>query len=121
MNFWEAVKKDMQRGIKEGIDVVKEGAVVVRKRAETLTEEAKKHYNIFELKTKVQKEIAELGGSVYDLSSTSKNPLLDKKVKSIIDRIKKMEIQIRKLEGKPEAKQKRKPARKSVRPQKKTA
>jgi len=121
MNFWESVKKDMQRGIKEGIEAVKEGAVVVRKRAETLTEDAKKHYSIFELKTKVQKEITELGGSVYDLSSTSKNPLLDKKVKSIIDRIKKMEIQIRKLEGKPEAKQKRKPARQSIKSQKKTA
>lgn len=97
---WQKLKKDMQKGIKEGIEVVKEGAIFVKKKAGELTEEGKRQYKIFELKTKVQKEIAELGGKVYDLSSKIKNPMLDKKVKAIVARVKKLEAQIIKLEGK---------------------
>jgi len=99
MNFWEKVKRDIQKGIQEGIDFVKEGATVVKEKAEELTEEGKKQYKIFEIKTKVQKEMAELGGRVYDLSSQVKNPFLDSKVKAIINRIKKFEAQITKLKG----------------------
>lgn len=101
MSFWEKVKKDLQRGIKEGITAVKEGAAVVKGKVEELTEEGKRQYKIYALKTKVQKEIAELGGRVYDLSSKIKNPMLDRKVEAILSRIKKLEAQITKIEGKP--------------------
>ncbi len=106
MNFWEKVKKDLQKGIKEGITFVKEGATVVKEKAEELTEEAKRQYKTFDLKTKVQKEIAELGGKVYDLSAKVKNPMLDSKVKATVARIKKLEALITRLEGKakPQAK-----------------
>lgn len=98
MDFWEKVKKDLQKGIREGITFVKEGAVVVKEKAEELTEEAKKQYRIFNLKTKVQKEITELGGRIYDLSSKTRNPMTDRKVKTIVSRINKLEAQIKKLE-----------------------
>lgn len=106
MNFWEKVKKDMQKGIREGLAIVKEGAAVVKEKAGELTEEGKRQYKIFDLKTKVQKEIAELGGKVYDLSSKVKNPMLDSKVKAVVAKIKKLETQITRLEGKakPQAK-----------------
>ena len=113
MSFWEKVKKDLEKGIKEGISFVKEGATVVMEKAEELTEEGKRMYRVFELKTKVQKEIAELGGKVYDLSSKIKNPLVDAKVKANITRIKKLESQIMKLEGKTGTKPKRSPARRT--------
>ncbi|OHE58059.1 MAG: hypothetical protein A2Z47_15370 [Thermodesulfovibrio sp. RBG_19FT_COMBO_42_12] len=100
MDFWEKVKKDLQKEIKAGIAFIKEGAATMKKKTEELTEEGKKQYKIFELKTKVQKEVAELGGKVYDLSSKIKNPMLDKKVKAIVARVKKLEGQIIKLEGK---------------------
>jgi peptidoglycan hydrolase CwlO-like protein len=100
MNFWEKVKKDIRKGIKEGIGIVKEGATVVREKAEELTEEGKKRIKIFDLKTKVQKEISELGGKVYDLSSKVKNPMLDSKVKAAVARIKKLETQVARFEGK---------------------
>jgi len=98
MSFWEDVKKGLQKGVKEGVYLLKEKAIVVREKAEELAEEGKRRYKIFELQTKVQKEIAELGGRVYDLSSKLKNPLFDKKVKSLIARIKKLEKQVTKLE-----------------------
>jgi len=99
MTFWDNVKKDIQKGFKEGMAFVKEGATVVMEKAEALTEEGKKRYKIFEIKTKVQQEFTELGGKVYDLSSKRKNPLLDSKVKANISRIRKLELKIDKLEG----------------------
>jgi peptidoglycan hydrolase CwlO-like protein len=98
MSFWEQVKKDLRKGIKEGITFVKEGAIVIKEKAEELTLEGKKRYKLFELKTEVQKQIANLGGRVYDLSSKAKNPMLDSKVKAILSRIKKIENRITKLE-----------------------
>ena len=100
MDFWEKIKNDIQKGIKEGIGMVKEGVTVAKAKAEGLTEEGKRRLKIFELKTKVHREISELGGRVYDLSEKLKNPMLDRKVKAVIARIKKFEAQIAKLEGK---------------------
>ena len=100
MDFWEKIKSDIQKGIKEGIGIVKEGAIVVRAKAEELTEEGKKRLKVFELKTKVQRDLSELGGKVYALSAKGKNPLLDSKVKSVIARVKKTEARIVTLEGK---------------------
>lgn len=100
MNFWEYVKKDLQKGLREGIDYLKEGAAIVKVKAEELTDEGKKRYKIYELKTKVQKEISDLGGKVYDMSFKEKNPMQDKRVKAIIARIKKFETRIAGLEGK---------------------
>ncbi len=111
MNFWEKVKNDLQKGIKEGIDFVKEGATIVKVKAEELTEEGKKRLKIFELKTKVQREIAELGGVVYDLSSKVKNPMLESKVKAVVSRIKKLEAQIAKLEGKIKGRREKQPVK----------
>ncbi len=99
MDFWEKIKNDVQKGIKEGIGMVKEGVTVVKAKAEELTEEGKRRLKIFELKTKVHREISELGGKVYDLKEKLKNPMLDKKIRAIIARIKKLEAQIAKLEG----------------------
>ena len=48
MDFWEKIKSDIQKGIREGIGIVKEGAIVVRAKAEELTEEGKKRLKVFE-------------------------------------------------------------------------
>ncbi len=100
MTFWEKVKKDLKRGFEEGITIVKDRAAVVKEKVEELTEEGKRQYNIYALKTKVQKEIADLGGRIYDLSSKIKNPMLDRKVNTIVARIKKLETRIKRLEAK---------------------
>ncbi len=100
MSFWSKVKRDLQKGVDEGLAFVKEGAAVVIRKAEELTDEGKKRYILYEMKAKVQKEIAELGGQVYDLSAKMKNPMLDTKIKEITARIKRLEAEILKLEGK---------------------
>lgn len=92
MTFWEKVKEDVQKGFKEGL-------AAIRLKAEELTEEGKKKYKLFELKNMVQKEMADLGGSVYKIRAGVKN--LDKAALSCIGKIEKLEAQIGKLEGAP--------------------
>lgn len=98
MTFWENVKKDLQKGLKEGVEAVKEGSAAVKKKAEDLSSEAQKQYKIFNMKAEVHKHIAELGGRVYDLHSKTKTPAANKGVQTIISKIKKIEIQLAKLE-----------------------
>ena len=100
MNFWESIRKDLQKGVQDSVTFVREGAAVVQKKAEELTEEGKKRYKLHELKSKVHKEIADFGGKVYDLSSNVKNPMLDDKVKAIKARIGRLQAEIMTLEGK---------------------
>jgi len=119
MDLWKKVKEDLQKGIEEGITYVREGASVVMKKAEELTEEGKRRYKLYDLKTKVQHEITELGGRVYELSSKVRNPILDSKVKAIKARIKKLEAEIMILEGTPKVRPRKKVAKK--RPEKKQA
>jgi len=104
MEFWEKIKKDLRTGFQSGMAVIREGAVAAREKAEELTEEGKRQYKLFELKTKVQKEITELGGKVYGLICAEQDPVADKRVKASVSKIKKLESQLAKLEIKPQAK-----------------
>ncbi len=99
MGLWDRIKKDVKKGIDEGVAAVRQGATVAVEKAEELAEEGKKRYKVFELKQKVHSNFTELGGKVYDLASKgSKNPMLDPKVKSAISGIKRLEGQIARLE-----------------------
>ena len=101
MSFWEKIKKDVQKGIGESIVLVKESAAVVQKKAEELSEEGKKRYKLYEVQTKVQKEMTRFGQKVYDLSTEGKDPMLDSKVKAMKAGIAKLQDEISELEGKP--------------------
>ena len=101
MSFWQKMKKDLQKGIGESIVLVKESAAVVQKKAEELSEEGKKRYKLYELQTKVQKEMTRFGQKVYDLSTEGKDPMLDSKVKAMKAGIAKLQDEISELEGKP--------------------
>jgi len=107
MTFWQKVEKDLQKEIRAGIAFLKQSTAVVKKKAEELSEEAKRRQAAFQLKTDVRHQIAELGGRVYDLISTEKFPVQDKSLKAIAARIKKLETQLQKLEGKVMPKPKR--------------
>jgi len=99
MGLWDKIQKDIQKSINESITAMRKGATVAVEKAEELAEEGKRRYKIFELKMKIQSNFTDLGGKVYDLiSKGSKNLLIDKKVKSLIAGVKKLEAQIAKLE-----------------------
>lgn len=99
---WEMIKKDLQEGLEKGIAVMKQGAIVVQKKAEELTEEGKRQYKVLTLKARIHEAITDLGAKVYVLMSSpkAKNPALNTGVKDVMVRIKDLEEQISILEGK---------------------
>lgn len=121
--LFDKIKKDLKKGVEEGIAVVKEGASVVSAKMGELTAEGKRQYKMFDLKTKIQNYMAELGGRTYEVMNDKKSPAADSKVKSVAAKIKKLEEQLRKLEGEKEIKAspKKKPAAKAKAAPKKTA
>jgi len=97
--LFDKVKKDVKKGIEEGIAVVKEGASVVSGKMGELTAEGKRQYKMYDLKTKIQSQMTVLGGRVYDVLDSKKSPTADSKVKAVYVKIKNLEAQLGKLEG----------------------
>lgn len=114
--LFDKIKRDVRKGIEEGIAVVKEGASVVSGKMGELTAEGKRQYKMFDLKAKIQGQMTVLGGRAYDVLGGRKNPAADDKVKAVYAKIKKLEEQLRKLEGGKQAKAAApgKPARKAA-------
>lgn len=102
MNFWEKVQKDLKKELKASIAFIKESSAFAKKKVDELSKEGKKKLHLLELKSKVKEGMAELGGMVYSLHSINKDPMINKKVKGIISKIKKIEAQIGRLENKKE-------------------
>lgn len=101
MGFWDSIKKDIKKGFDEGIHVMKEGTASVMGRAESLAEEGKKKIKQFEIKQKIQVELTELGGKVYDLiEKKSKSPGSHPSIKPILKKIDSLKEQLAKIEGK---------------------
>ena len=99
---WDGIKKDLQKGMEQGMAAMKKGAIVAQKTAGDLTDEGKRQYKIFTLKTKVHEGVTDLGARVYALmGSKVKNPALDPQVKDIVAKIKKLDAQIAELEEAP--------------------
>jgi hypothetical protein len=99
--LFDKIKKDVKKGIEEGIAAVKEGAGVVMGE---LTTEGKRQYKMFDLKSKIQAQMTVLGGRAYDVLDGKKNPATDGTVKAVFVKIKKLEAQLCKLEGVKETK-----------------
>ncbi len=101
MGFWDKLKKDIKKGIDEGLEALKESTEVLKNRAGTVTDDIKKKVKVFELRQKIQAQLTELGGLIYDISADKrKNPMRDEKVQKLIEKIKKLDDQVKKLEGK---------------------
>jgi len=99
---WETIKKDLQEGLEKGKAAMKQGAIVVQKKAEELTEEGKRQYKVLTLKARIHEAITDLGAKVYAIMSSTKvkNPAHDTGVKDVMVRIKDLEEQISIFEGK---------------------
>ena len=115
MGFWETLKRDIKKGIDEGLEVFKEGTKAIKQKTENMTEEIKGKVKAFEIRQKIQVDLTELGGRVYDLSADRRrNPLRDDKVMKIIEKIRKAEARIAKLEGKIAASESKQKTRKKT-------
>ncbi|MEC4685905.1 MAG: hypothetical protein VST71_09275 [Nitrospirota bacterium] len=100
MAFWDKLKKDIKKGFDEGLHAFKEGTTVIKKRAGTLSDDVKKKVKVFELKQKIQVLLTDLGGRVYEVASDKRrNPMTNEKITAIVEKIRKIEGQIEKLEA----------------------
>jgi hypothetical protein len=99
---WEQLKKELRTDMKKGLAVIKKGIITVQNKAEELVDEGKRQYQIIAARSKIRDAKRDLGGRVYTLISKAviENPTLDDEVKGIVARIKGLEEEIAKLEGK---------------------
>lgn len=96
---WNKVNDELEKGLNQGLVAIKKGALVVKLKAEQLSEEGKRQYRLISLKAKMNKGISELGARVYTLMHSGRaNPLLDARVKDITAQLRKNESAIVSLE-----------------------
>lgn len=91
------LRKDIEEGIKQGIVIVEKGVALVKVKAGELTEEGKKQYRMYELKTKLQKEVSVLGAKVCELSAAGAIKPVHADVKKILGRIEKIQTSLAKF------------------------
>jgi hypothetical protein len=99
---WEKIKKELQNELEKGLGVMKNGAAVIQKKAGELTEEGKRQYKMLSTKARIHDAMRDLGAKVYMQMSGRKikNPAFNAGVKAITARIKSLEAELAKLEGK---------------------
>ncbi len=123
-SFLDMVKKNAKKGWVEGLAAVMQGANIVSGKMNELSEEGKKQYQMFNLHVKIKDQMNELGEVVYAAFKKGKNPDEDKKVKSALAKIEKLEWQLRKITDSAKIKSivkkkaRKKPARKQVKSKK---
>jgi len=98
-DLFEKIKKDLKKGIEEGFSALKEGAIIVSEKINEVKAEGKRQYKIFDIKSKIHDQMAELGGRVYNVHSDNKSLDDDNKIKALSLKIKELEWQLHKIEG----------------------
>jgi len=93
------IKKDVKKGLEEGIAAVMQGANVVSLKMNELSEEGKRQYKMFNLHVQIRDQMNELGGIAYSALENGKSLDEDKKIKAIYKKIKKLEWQLSKFDG----------------------
>lgn len=116
MDIFGGFKKDIEDGIKQGVDAVKSTATMVKEKAEELTEKGKTQYHLYELKNKGQKQRAALGEKLRELVKTKKMKVANEELKKLLAAIDKTDEAITKLEGKASVSSPKKPAAKVIKP-----
>lgn len=91
MEFWDRIQKDIGKNLKEGLKTIKE-------KAGELTDEGKRKYGAYDLKSQIHKSMADLGAEVYTLKKSNTNPLKTPKVESLIGKIAKLEKRLAEIE-----------------------
>jgi len=114
--IFDKIRKDMKKGLEEGIAAVMQGANVVSVKMNELSGEGKRQYKMFNLHVKIKDQMNELGEIAYAALESGKSLDEDKKINTAYNKIKKIEWQLNKLTGGPKIKvaEPKKPAKKTV-------
>jgi len=98
-NLFEKLKKDMKKGLEEGLTVLMKGANVVSLKMSELSEEGKRQYKMFNLHVKIRDELNRLGDLAYDALKNMRSLDEDKKIRAAYLKIKKLEWQLGRFES----------------------
>ncbi len=114
-NLLDRIKKDIKKGLDQGVAAVMQGASVVSLKMNALSDEGKRQYKIFNMTVKIKDQVNELGDIAYNALSSGKSLDENKKIKAAFLKIKKLEWQLDKIEGGPRVKSAatKKPAKKA--------
>lgn len=96
---FDKIRKDVKKGIEEGVAAVMQGASIVSVKMNQLSDEGKRQYKIFNLHVKIKDTMNEMGKLAYDALNGLKSLDEDKKIKAVFTKIRKLEWQLNKLEG----------------------
>lgn len=122
MGFWDSIRKDIEKGVKEVRTGWKEGLNVVKAKALDLTREARRmassgtaavtaetgrmarlgkiRYERLRLSQAAQTKFTDLGGRMYDLIQKKRQALtLDAQTGRMVEEIRRLEQQIKALEA----------------------
>lgn len=98
-NIFGKIKKDLKKGLDEGIAAVMQGANVLSVKMNELSDEGKKQYKMFNIYVKIKDQKNELGEIVHAALASGKSLDADKKIKTAYNKIRKLEWQLNKLDG----------------------
>ncbi|MDI6785182.1 MAG: hypothetical protein QMD92_00580 [bacterium] len=96
MTLWEKVKKYTE----EGVEILKEGALVVAEKTGELAKVGKTKIEIMNLNKKINSSFNEIGGKLYHLKIENKQEEIngDARINELVEEIKKLEEEIKSKE-----------------------
>lgn len=95
---WNKLKEDVAKGVKEGLDVIKEGAEIAAKKAGELTSEGQKRLKIHGIKKDIHNAAADLGAMLYKLEKENPGVIKDIMALEIVEKIQKLEADLKNAE-----------------------
>lgn len=95
---WNKLKEDVAKGVKEGLDVIKEGAGIAAKKAGQLTSEGQRRLKIYGIKKDIHNTAADLGAMLYRLEKEKSGVIKDIMALELVQKIDKLEAELKNAE-----------------------
>ena len=99
MMDWKNIKEDIAKGLREGLESVKDGAGTIAKKAEELSSEGQKKVRVFNLKRRIQDDMEELGVLLYNTDKAEPGTIVSQAAREIVEKIDRKFAELKDLEG----------------------
>jgi len=95
---WNKMKTDISKGLKDGLEIVKDGAETVAKKTGELSAEGQRKVKIFNAKRKIQGQMEDLGVAIYEAETKTPGTVTNETAKGILQKIEKAYTGLKELE-----------------------
>ncbi|MFQ5585875.1 MAG: hypothetical protein ACE5GF_03525 [Thermodesulfobacteriota bacterium] len=100
MSFLEKVSTGLKKAADDGWLIVREGAKAAEEKTKGVAKTGKLKYQVYTLQRRAEKYMTEIGGKVYDMAAApSENPLSSPVIMSLIESVKEIEGEVKRLES----------------------